>query len=114
MTSTRFQIVCRSVLICAGSAGRNTDRSRRARWVGVVCGTDWLKATATLETAARLRPLEVHNNVFAWPIARVFLELNGHVLQGAPADALALVAASREDRITVPQIAAQLRKWATA
>jgi hypothetical protein len=33
---------------------------------------------------------------------------------GAPADALALVAASREDRITVPQIATQLRKWATA
>jgi death-on-curing protein len=66
-----------------------------------VCGTDWLKAAAMLETAARLRPLEVHNDVFAWSIARVFPELNGHVLQGAPADALALVAASREDRITV-------------
>jgi hypothetical protein len=31
----------------------------------------------------------------------------------APADAPALVAASRDDRITVPQIATQLRTWAT-
>jgi death-on-curing protein len=79
-----------------------------------VCGTNWLKAAAMLETAARLRPLEDHNDAFAWSIARVFLELNGHALLGASADALALVADSREVRITVPQIATQLRTWATA
>jgi prophage maintenance system killer protein len=67
-----------------------------------------------LETAARLRPLEDHNDLFAWSIARVFLELNGHTIQGATADALALAADSSEDLVTVPQIAAQLRKWATA
>jgi death-on-curing protein len=85
----------------------------RAHYLGRdVCANDWIKAAAMLETAARLRPLERHNDLFAWACARVFLDLNGHPLDAPPAAALALVEDSREDRITVVQIAAQLRKWA--
>ena len=86
----------------------------RAHYLGRdVCGTDFLKAAAMLETAARLRPLERHNDVFAWSVAFVFLDMNGHEIHAPADDALALVIDSREDRVTVPQIAAQLRKWAS-
>jgi prophage maintenance system killer protein len=85
----------------------------RANYLGRdVCGTDWLKAAAMLETTARLRPLERHNDLFAWSVAFVFLDMNGHPLNAPADDALSLVADSREDRVTVPQVAAQLRKWA--
>ncbi|PQM20733.1 hypothetical protein Sfr7A_26385 [Streptomyces xinghaiensis] len=84
-----------------------------ARYLGrEVCGTDWLKAAAMLETAVRLRPLEKHNDLFAWVIARVFLDMNGHWLDAPPEAALDLVSDSRHGRVTVPQIAARLRKWA--
>lgn len=87
----------------------------RAHYLGRdVCGTDWLKAAAMLETAARLRPLEQHNDVFAWAVARVFLDMNGHPLDAPPQAALELVADSRDGRATVPQIAARLRVWSQA
>ncbi|WP_329295977.1 fic family toxin-antitoxin system, toxin component [Streptomyces sp. NBC_01455] len=84
----------------------------RARYLGRdVCGSDWLKAAAMLETAARLRPLERHNDIYAWVIARVFLDMNGHHLGAPPDEALKLVAASRDERVSVPEIAARLRAW---
>ncbi|WP_328373731.1 fic family toxin-antitoxin system, toxin component (plasmid) [Streptomyces sp. NBC_00445] len=87
----------------------------RAHYLGRdVCGTDWLKAAAMLETAVRLRPLAEHNDLFAWVVARVFLDMNGHPLHAPPEAALDLVSDSRHDRVTVPQIAARLRKWAAA
>jgi prophage maintenance system killer protein len=55
--------------------------------------------------------LEDHNDLFAWVIARIFLDMNDHPLKAPPDDALTLAAHSREDRITVPQIASQLRRW---
>ncbi|MFE2536872.1 fic family toxin-antitoxin system, toxin component [Streptomyces sp. NPDC059371] len=87
----------------------------QARYMGRdVYASDWLKASAMLETVALHEPLEARNEFFAWLAAETFLSTNGKYMRYEPEEALALVMRAKHKGAGVREIAAQLRAWATA
>ncbi|MFJ7078463.1 fic family toxin-antitoxin system, toxin component [Streptomyces sp. NPDC098781] len=76
-----------------------------------VYSSDWLKASAMLETIALHEPLERRNEFFAWLVAETFLNTNGVVMDYEPEDALALVMRAKHKGASVQEVAAQLRAW---
>jgi death-on-curing protein len=86
----------------------------RAHYMGRdVYASDWLKAAATLESISLHEPLEDKNQFFAWLVAEVFLNTNGHYMHYEPEEALALVMRAKHKGASVQEVAAQLRAWST-
>lgn len=90
-----------------------TVARHRAELMGrSIYGSDWLKAGAILEELARHPCLEHGNWAIAWACTQFFLAAHGHQLDYKPAAAPALVRDANAHRVSVRQIAAQLRDWA--
>lgn len=82
-----------------------------------VYSSDWLKAAAMLESVALHEPLDDKNPFFAWMVAEVFLNTNGHYMHHymhyEPEEALALVMRARHKGAPVQELAARLRASTT-
>ncbi|MFF5007294.1 hypothetical protein ACFY3G_31245 [Streptomyces phaeochromogenes] len=78
-----------------------------------VYSSDWLKAAAMLESVALHEPLDDKNPFFAWMVAEVFLNTNGHYMHYEPEEALALVMRARHKGAPVQELAARLRASTT-
>ncbi|WP_328392408.1 fic family toxin-antitoxin system, toxin component [Streptomyces sp. NBC_00390] len=78
-----------------------------------VYATLHLKATALLQTLAKLPCLEHSNEAFASHATEAYLALGGHRLEYLPKAAVALVRVAAAGTLGVPRIARQLRNWTT-
>ncbi len=78
-----------------------------------VYGSDRLKAAALLQVLARNHALEHSNQLFAWSVAKAFLEANGHQVAGPPKEVAQLVTDVVDYRLGIRQTALRLRDWTT-
>ncbi|WP_329460581.1 fic family toxin-antitoxin system, toxin component [Streptomyces sp. NBC_01497] len=73
-----------------------------------------LKASALLQTLARLPCLEHSGEAFAWHATEAYLILNGHQLDYLPKAAVALTRDAASGALGVARIARQLHAWSVA
>ncbi|MFI1722424.1 fic family toxin-antitoxin system, toxin component [Streptomyces sp. NPDC020489] len=78
-----------------------------------VYGSLHLRAAALLQTLVRLPCLEHSNEAFAWHATEAYLALNGHRLDYAPKEAVALVRDAASGTTGVGLVGRQLRAWNT-
>ncbi|MFI6449906.1 fic family toxin-antitoxin system, toxin component [Kitasatospora sp. NPDC050543] len=78
-----------------------------------VYGSARLKAAALLQFLSRNPALEHSNSLFAWTVAKAFLEVNGHQVHAPPKEAAQLVADVVDYRLGVAETAQRLRDWTT-
>jgi death-on-curing protein len=71
------------------------------------------KAAVLLESIVRNDPLVDGNKRLGWVAVVVFYAINGVALRAPEDPAYELVIAAAEGRLTYPEVAAQLARWAT-